>query len=89
MKLNSCILLKLVRTSDFIEIGDSSNEDNTSNDRISSTTLQYVYTSTGNHSCVFEESNSEPSVNNECANSNMSGSVSIGGDAYCFESGKL
>ena len=86
MKLNSCILLKLVRTSDSIEIGDSLNEENTSNDRISSTTLQYVYTSTGNHSCVFEESNSELSVTNVCANSNLSGSVSIGGDVHSFES---
>ena len=35
---------------------------------------------------MFEESNSELSVNNVCANSNLSGSVSIGGDGYCFES---
>ena len=35
---------------------------------------------------MFKESNSELSVNNECANSNLSGSVSIGGDVHCFES---
>ena len=35
---------------------------------------------------MFEESNSELSVSNVCANSNVSGSVRIGGDAYCFES---
>ena len=35
---------------------------------------------------MFEESDSELSVNNVCGNSNMSGSVSIGGDGYCFES---
>ena len=98
MKLDYCILLKLFRTSDSNEIEDSSNEDNTSNDRISSTpqvvdsspnqnTLRYVYTSYGNHSRVFEESDSESSVNNVCANSNLSGSVSIGSDVHCFESG--
>ena len=36
---------------------------------------------------MFEESNTELSVNNVCANSNLSGSVSIGGDARYFESG--
>ena len=48
--------------------------------------MRYVYTSIGNHSHVFEESNSELSVNNVCANSNLSGSVSTGGDGYYFES---
>ena len=35
---------------------------------------------------MFEGSNSESSVNNVCANSNLSGSVSIGGDMHSFES---
>ena len=89
---------KTFRTSDSIEIEDSSNEDITSNDRISRTSqvvdnspshssLWYVDTSTGNHSLVFEESDSESSVNNVCANTNLSGSVSSGSDGYCFESG--
>ena len=98
MKLICCVLLKFFRTSDSTEIEDSSNEDKTSDDRISSApqvvdsspnqnTLRYVYTLTGNHSRVFEESDSELSVNNVYANSNLSGSVSIGSDKYCFESG--
>ena len=37
---------------------------------------------------MFEESESESSVNNVCANNNLSGSVSIEGDAYYFESGR-
>ena len=87
---------KTFRTSDSIEIEDWSSEDITGNDRISRTSqvvdnspshsnLWYVDTSTGNHSLVFEESDSESSVNNVCANSNLSGSVSIGGDVHCFE----
>ena len=48
--------------------------------------LWYVDTSTGSHLRVFEESNSEPSVNNTCANNNLSESVSIGGDVLYFES---
>ena len=98
MKLICCVLLKFFKTSGSTENEDSLNEDKTSDDRISSApqvvdsspnqnTLQYVYTLTGNHSRVFEESDSELSVNNVCANSNMSESVSIGGDAYYFESG--
>ena len=81
------------RTSDSIEIEDWSSEDITSNDSISRTSqvvdnspshssLWYVAVSTGNHSCVFEESDSESGVNNVCANSNLSGSVSIGSDGY-------
>ena len=96
MKLILCS--KTFRTSDSIEIEDSSNEDITSNDRISRTSqvvdnspshssLWYLDTSTGNHSRVFEESDSESSVNNVCANSNLSGSLSSGSDGYCFESG--
>ena len=98
MKFICFVLLKFFRASDSTEIEDSSNEDKTSDNRISSApqlvdsspnqnTLQYVYTFTGNHSRVFEESDSESSVNNECANSNLSVSVSIGSDAYYFESG--
>ena len=89
---------KTFRTSDSIEIEDWSSEDIIGNDRISRTSqvvdnslshsnLWYVDTSTGNHSRVFEENDSESSVNNVCANSNLSASVSIGSDAYYFESG--
>ena len=89
---------KTFRTSDSIEIEYWSSEDITGNDGISRTSqvvdnspshssLWYVDTSTGNHLRVFEESDSESSVNNVCANSNMSQSVSIGSDGYCFESG--
>ena len=73
------------------------NEDNTSDDKISRSpqvvdnspghsNLWYIDTSTGSYLRVFEESNSEPSVNNTCANSNLSESVTIGGDVHYFES---
>ena len=89
---------KTFRTSDSTEIEYWSSENITGNDGISRTSqvvdnspshssLWYVDTSTGNHSRVFEESDSESSVNNVCANSNLSGSLSSGSDGYCFESG--
>ena len=90
---------KTFRTSNSIETEDSLNEDNTSDDRISRSSqvvdnspghsnLLCFGTSTGSHLCVLEESNSEPSVTNTCANSNLSESVSAGDDVHYFESNR-